>query len=590
MTTNPKAGIDVDEMARTGGGMYAVDLATANEMAALLKEAGFATQIRKEGNNYRVYPSKMGTVQPKRRMVEKFEQREDARRRAEELAAEGKSDYEIKPSLGGGWEVSESTRKTPEFGTKEEAEERQTELKRMGVRTKIKPTIEGAYRLTEPEINTFDTKKDAEAYVARMARRNIRLKIVGTEEGTWQAVKLSASEFLTEEEAKAQQPKLSFRSKTKQLPDGTWTLERMSDTEFSNYAQAQARQKELEQSGIRTKTKATASGTIEVVKLGDNEFASRDEAIQRQRQLEKRGIISDRDIKFDAASGTYSLTGVKQATMPVTSGTIEKGIEAARVTRIAAAPKIASWVKRSEETKERMVAQAQRFQERAKPAGEYDKIADKIIKRETLTPEEEQFRVNNREAIENLLQYRQQTGYKPETKMRGLQRKTIGVVGKVEEKAAPVIAKAKQVGIKTFEVSGQVAAGGIASYVSAQQAVVPTITKFGKAAVAEFAPTQALRKGQAAKKMVEAGVPAAPGGEKTAFGQHGERYYKITDTGKVPRIAAKSVSRGSNVGEKVPRIGEIGSVEEAPGEKLLMSKVKPLKNMETSGTVDFSER
>jgi hypothetical protein len=89
--------------------------------------------------------------------------------------------------------------------------------------------------------------------------------------------------------------------------------------------------------------------------------------------------------------------------------------------------------------------------------------------------------------------------------------------------------------------------------------------------------------------MAEQNIPSAPAGEKTVFGTHGERKYKIDQSSGVPKIAARSLRKGSVVGEGTPQIA-VTNEEEKPGDKLMdMSMGKKMSGMPTSGNVDFTK-
>ena len=93
------------------------------------------------------------------------------------------------------WYVEEDIKKQPEFEEREKADEKVAQLKEMGLRTKVVPTLTGMYRVEEQEPNVFETKRKAQAYVNQMDKKGIRLKVEGTTEGKFQANKLNPNEY-----------------------------------------------------------------------------------------------------------------------------------------------------------------------------------------------------------------------------------------------------------------------------------------------------------------------------------------------------------------------------------------------------------
>ena len=147
-------------------------------------------------------------------------------------------------------------------------------------------------------------------------------------------------------------------------------------------------------------------------------------------------------------------------------------------------------------------------------------------------------------------------------------------------------AQIANIGVNAKSAVEQISAGGIATTVAVQQAIVPHVTKLSKAAVQEFEPTKKLMR--APQRMAEDNLPSAPAGEKTVFGQHGERQYKIANnTQGVPKIAVKSVARGSVIGNGNPKIADVGT-NENPGDRLMMNGGSKVGSIETSGSIDFT--
>jgi hypothetical protein len=125
-----------------------------------------------------------------------------------------------------------------------------------------------------------------------------------------------------------------------------------------------------------------------------------------------------------------------------------------------------------------------------------------------------------------------------------------------------------QTGGKMSSVESIATQGAVTAEQVATKAVTGTV-KLVKAASNEFhpAPEAAKRIRQAPQRMAEQNIPSAPQGQKTVFGQHGQREYKIADTQGVPAIASGSV-RGKTVGEGTPSIA--ANTTERAGDKLMM--------------------
>jgi hypothetical protein len=556
----------------------------AEKGVAELKKYGTEPYISQENGMYVVrfgQPTKEG-IKTRNKTVQ-FDNRESANLWYKMLMERGAKVNPPELTSEGKYVISEAKGRL--YATRELAEEEKQRLEEIGYRSTVEPTEEGVYRLKRLDSNEFETKDEADKYVSQMAGKNIRLKSVGQEDGTWNTVKMGSNEFNTEQEAINRQAKLSqkdgnLRTKINRNADGTYTLEKMSPVEFQTYGEAFRRQAELNQKGIRTKTETTAEGTNIIRKLADNEFLNKDDAIQQRYNLQKKGINSD---IVQGTDGVYRLAfnPNRQAGTPLNTPKYNTPIyEKSDEIKAYVQPRVAVSRKKIEETKQKGII-----------SGLNQQTAGHKKRQKGYEKQEEGYNLRPETKKEKFQKQMKIASGKAEV----ITGKAQVITGKAQEKLANVTAKVQKVGTQAVEdlaPAAAVTATGLQAFGNVQEYVIPKATVLAKAAIAEYKPAKRL--GEAPQRMASQNIPSAPEGAVKVFRTRaeadamGERHYKIYDGQGVPRIAAKSVSRGSVVGGGTPKIGDLSTGQEAPGDKLMMGGASKVGNIRTSGSIDFT--
>lgn len=123
--------------------------------------------VVKSGTVWRLIPeSQMGEKKLTRRYRMEFDDEKAARGYIDEQMKESTKlgqaapEYKMKKVFDK-WYVEEDIKKQPEFEEREKADEKVAQLKEMGLRTKVVPTLTGMYRVEEQEPNVFETKRKA---------------------------------------------------------------------------------------------------------------------------------------------------------------------------------------------------------------------------------------------------------------------------------------------------------------------------------------------------------------------------------------------------------------------------------------------